>query len=104
MKEFKVGDWVRVQDSDKGYKIKSIHQNRYFFKEAISVFCKHDLTTWQPRNDEWVVCCLSETKDEFWVMKYRKEDIENLIRLNPHEEAFIEPFIGELPSFLKDKR
>lgn len=109
--EFKVGDWVKFNNPTGDGTVTKIINIDKSFKHPYELkgfygsrYGDSDFKHWQPKEGEWVACGLSETKDEFWVMKYRKEDIENLIRLNPHEEVFIEPFIGEIPSFLKESR
>lgn len=60
---------------------------------------------WQPKEKEWVVCIVSSIKNMFIVFQYEEEDSYNDIKdMNPDDIVTIQPFIGELPSFLKENR
>lgn len=88
--DFKKGDWVRVQKSDKGYKIKNIHQGRYFFDDTLSVFCKHDLEKWEPRDGEWIITSFGNENAVITKFSSNAKYCE------------MEPFKGKFPSFLKE--
>ena len=92
---FKVGDWVVHQY---GFidKIEHIREGGYIlsFYEGDSImpclFSGSELELWQPKQGEWVIP-KTKTKESFNVFKYSKE----------YRGFELEPFLGELPSFLK---
>ena len=101
MKEFKVGDWVRHIESNNIYKINgfSIHgQTKGFIQipDEYNLVPQSECELWQPKEGEW---CWSKTRNEL------TNNVCELIRFY-WDNANIgdcEPFIGELPSFLKEQ-
>lgn len=106
---FKVGDWVR---STKYLhmvpcKVESIFESNerkgdFGLKSCGTVHYASEAELWQPKEGEWVVLCDKDMIDEmmFGVIKYSKELYEEII--SNGNNPIIEPFIGKLPTFVKD--
>lgn len=104
---FKVGDWVEIFSSIHQIEIidyedencvLSTYPNRYRTK-------LNDLRLWQPKEGEW--CWM-------WNDGFDKPYLEKLMKIDKNGKFYAksvgdrfkhcEPFIGELPSFIKDKQ
>ena len=92
MKRFKTGDFVRC-----------IVDDRIVIADADSTGTTDDIfwDKWQPKEDEWVVVYDKEDKSFFGVMKY-DEEVKETLKDPLNNFSIVEPFLGELPSFLKD--
>ena len=103
MNEFKIGDWVR-RKSDVFHKVDRIDNNYrlQLSTEKFKDFVRDDCEIWEPKEGEWCWFTMSDGskplfgqfsgiyKDKFtWDNRYYFSDA-------------CEPFIGELPSFIKD--
>lgn len=102
--EFKVGDWVRnsrfgivqIDRMDDGYLTKD---NQYFR------VCE----LWQPQEGEWLI--YPSSYEGFSVGKFshseHHEDVNITLAIftdgSSFDISYCEPFIGQLPSFIKDK-
>lgn len=103
MSNFKVGDFVRYihSNTSKPLKINNINCSRYYFEGTGMSCLEYELIPWTPEPGEW---CW------FWDEHYTSailakfENISNGLFLEHHgnEFEYCEPFIGELPSNLKD--
>jgi len=113
---FKIGDWVRLKYSygyEKPNKIIEIYENTVLlntnlYPSSDNIWYIKDITAWQPKEGEWCwfydseyplsyILCKFETFDNgFWCRPNFSDTIE---RFNG-----CEPFIDELPSFLKENR
>ena len=85
MEHLKEGDWVR--DGENIYKFKK-PSSEYSYQKSLRT-CK----LWTPNHGEWVIPDTGINEDMFVVMKY------NGVSLIPNR---CQPFIGELPSNLKE--
>lgn len=108
MEKLKIGDFVRHNDDEGVFKILSIADlgDTIFYSDGNRSHREEKLKLWQPQVGEW--CWF---KDE-------KNTIGSLIQLvgiekdgtyygysscgMPDKAPCVEPFIGELPTFLKD--
>ena len=104
---FKVGDWIRIKgtlESD----IFKLTENEIKYKEIILghfIFEENTWTHWQPAEGEW--CWM-------WNDGFDKPYLEKLMKIDKNGKFYAksvgdrfkhcEPFIGELPSFIKDKQ
>lgn len=101
MKEFKVGDWVITKA---GYtkQISGLTRDAYDTLSigntsvGVNVVFKNEIELWQPKEGEW---CWSKKRNEL------TNNVCELIRFYWDNDNIgdCEPFIGELPTFLKDK-
>lgn len=96
---FKVGDWVRVKSEVDGEYIE-----RY---DEVSKHYSCELELWKPKEGEWywldrVLCKITFINeygpDEFYFI----DSVNQTERKGFFSISKIEPFIGELPSFIKD--
>jgi len=92
--EFKVGDWVRYTEGLIG-RITRIKID-YIVVFSTSGFCSEPIQDlgfklWKPKPCEWVVIN-SPREDRFEVFRWQEGDTLD-----------VQPFIGELPTHLKDK-
>ena len=95
MQQFKVGDWVRHKESNNIYQVKgfSIHgQTKGFLQvpDEYNLLPSSECELWQPKEGEWVIPN-TKTTESFSVFRYTKN----------YKGLELQPFIGELPSFLK---
>lgn len=99
MSNFKVGDWVREDFGDMNIvKIKekyvSVDGNVYINNLNSELF-----SPWQPKEGEW--CWFYNSSIERWFISKWENSSSQLSDLW-HKTC--EPFVGELPSFLKDNK
>ena len=99
MQQFKVGDWVDY--AGEFYRVHEEYNGKgNISKEVVNSLVRHDknVQLWQPKEGEWV-----------WYKKKKRNKLTNnvceLIRFywDNVNIGDCEPFIGELPTFLKDK-
>ena len=95
MSSFKENDFVRYihSNTSKPLKINNINCGRYYFEGTDMSCLEYEIKPWTPEPGEWVIPDTGVNEDMFVVMKY------NGISLIPNR---CQPFIGELPSNLKD--
>lgn len=95
MLSFKENDFVRYihSNTSKPLKISNINCGRYYFEGTNMSCLEYEIKPWTPEPGEWVIPDTGVNEDMFVVMKY------NGISLIPNR---CQPFIGELPSNLKD--
>ena len=108
MSEFKVGDWVRNIDNNSVFKVIGVHDlgDEFFYSDGCKTHRIIKLEQWQPKEGEW--CWFKDEKNTIG-------SLTKLVGIEkdgtyygysscgiPDEAPCVEPFIGELPSFLKD--
>ena len=105
MQEFKVGDWVR--DTRQGMKnpIVQLKSNCIALTNPKEYATQYEL--WEPKEGEW---CWSKydglvrvIQKETPTNSYIVEPVALTIQRQLYDITGLEPFIGELPTFLKDK-
>jgi hypothetical protein len=88
MSNFKIGDWVREPDGDIWKLDNEVEKGSYV---------DTDCELWQPRAGEWCwLVPIFKTTEVHKLVKYNKEEFD--------KDMKFEPFIGELPSFIKDNK
>lgn len=113
MNKFKVGDWVTTKA---GYtkQISGLTRDACDTLSigntsvGINVVFKNEIELWQPKEGEY--CCFHNGTEQFTVAKFQNhaDNTDTRFRLvscyGKWTEIFkyCEPFIGELPSFLKE--
>lgn len=97
MQQFKDKDWLRVIAGHER-PMNSVFQ----IKSCLTRYKLSDVELWQPREGEWVNVS-SNKNDFFTVHKWTNELKEALTKDNIFGWKY-EPFIGELPSFLKEQK
>ena len=105
MQQFKIGDWVKYDGEF--YRVHEEYNGKgNISKEVVNSLVRHDknVQLWQPKEGEWVVCTISSIENMFSVFKYEEELYNEIKEMNPADDVIIQPFIGELPSFLKDNQ
>lgn len=106
MKKFKVGDWVRIIDGS-GLEEHSIHKLDKEKLYLVKQLYRNSVELWQPAKGEW--CWFDTTSNTLpFIAKYGEFNneeyfIDNSTFIKKHNIKTIEPFIGELPSFIKDR-
>ena len=114
MKEFKVGDWVTLLDKWV-HKVEAVSKNgRVLFlntreiPQADNWWDIDQCTPWQPEIGEW--CWFWEIDSNPKLCQYSKyiNGEYEALSIDPYYEleghfGFCEPFIGELPSFIKER-
>ena len=90
----KVGDWVLDKHFRVGIVESITNEGQYpvqvkFFPSGRDVFDHKDLVLWQPKEGEWC---------------WYGNSLLKVTDVNDLDLSKCEPFIGELPSFLKDAR
>lgn len=94
MNRFKVGDFVTYihDQNNRTLQIENINCERYYFKNTSLVLAEYEIKYWEPKQGEWVWCkgSIVEAFIFQWTSKH-------LFEINKYE-----PFIGQLPLFLKD--
>lgn len=91
---FKVGDWVKINEYEEEVSTHKLDEDMLYL---VKQFYKDYTKLWKPKEGEWVVRTQVNGKagvsiSGFDVLMWTNEDVYEC-----------EPFIGELPSFLKDK-
>ena len=92
--EFKVGDWVRNTELNRIFKYS---YSDLVYDKANPSHGKHD-ELWQPKVGEWVWSQVGDSKIPTVIEVTQQHIDEDWLNSNN-----CEPFIGELPSFIKDK-
>ena len=96
MNEFKVGDWVTTKA---GYtkQISGLTRDACDTLSigntsvGVNVVFKNEIELWKPKEGEWVIPD-TKTTESFSVFRYTEN----------YKGFDLQPFIGELPSFLKE--
>ena len=99
--QFKVGDWITRIEDNCSRQIISISENYYDVGQFI--FDKDIFTykLWQPKVGQWV--CIESRNNTAYLQQWDKE-LEEALTTNWNIFGLrYEPFIGSLPTFLKDK-
>jgi len=110
IKDYKKGDWVRIVSENTIYQIKSVNSEDLFAqitltnKKGFSVF-KKDLIFWEPKRDEW--CWFWNNIEDIPILRQFSKNVINYIynfkTLENEYYKYCEPFIGTLPTILKEK-
>lgn len=116
MNKFKIGDWVRhngrvlkvvkhteyssISSTDSYHKVSEIHCNDSFNGKFYKL--------WQPQQGEWCwfeAIDLDQSDKSYWMFGKYQYDNFFIVDYLDEQIPFIncEPFIGELPSFIKEK-
>ena len=102
MEQFKIGDWVQVIAGHER-PIGSLFK----VKSCLTSYKVADVKLWEPKEGEW--CWFWNSALGIWFISTLKDfgEYNNSIQYRCNSVYYIcekcEPFIGELPSFLKDK-
>lgn len=120
MSKFKVGDWVQFVDADgtryfgKCTGIRDTYHSDYGDITVVDTdwtdvgYFIQDIEYWHPKEGEWcwfLVKCINYPHLKDWVLgKYLRDNLCEVPIRKTNGTYFYgcEPFIGELPSFLKD--
>ena len=109
MKSFKVGDWVVRIGENKPMQVSKVSGSRVNCGSVETYLDRLEL--WQPQEGEW--CWFWNKKNAPIFGKFKRMDpsgarIYEVIELGKNTKdlnksyKFCEPFIGELPSFIKE--
>lgn len=103
--KFKVGDWVVNKTSKQRIvkKITSIYSDSVTVgntEVGINVMLINDLELWQPQPGEW--CWYSKWDKIVCVESYLCKYALDMNEVEPEYKHKYEPFIGQLPSYLKE--
>ena len=108
MIKFKVGDWIEFDNS-----VFCVHKeyngNRYISEEVANNLANYgkSVTLWQPKEGEW--CWIGKNLSK--IVTHDRDGYFTCLNSNGTYTAYMEleyiykiaePFIGELPSFLKE--
>ena len=105
MQQFKIGDWV-----DYAWEFYRVHEEYNgkgnISKEVVNSLVRHDknVKLWQPKEGEW--CWFRDNRGEAALKQFSQMCpivATNYILKQGLISGTVEPFIGELPTFLKDK-
>ena len=97
---FKIGDWVRYRDKILGelkYKIKDEKELNEVI-EINRVYSDETCTIWKPKVGEWVVKTEVNGKAGTYISGFE------VLMWTEYDVYECEPFIGKLPSFLKENK
>lgn len=109
---FKVGDWVRHKENNNIYQVKgfSIHgQTKGFLQvpDEYNLLPSSECELWQPKEDEW--CWIGKNLSK--IVAHDRDGYFTCLTSSGTYTAYMkleyiyeiaEPFIGELPSFIKE--
>ncbi len=94
MQNFKVGDWVRDLRDNRVFQINSTNFN-------LKLSTKNTVYAhWKPKPGEW--CWYSKWDKIVCVEFYLCKFVLDMNEVEPEFKHKYEPFIGELPTFLKE--
>lgn len=96
MQQFKNGDWVRKLSNNKIYYIDG--ESFRAFDICINEAQLNGYELWQPKEGEW--CIFVMNADESSLRQWTNSHIDN----NQLKTGMCEPFIGELPSWIKETK
>ena len=103
MNSFKPGDWVKYKDQQDTtiYKVINILSND-LIDIGDTIVDKYDIELWQPTVGEW---CWFWDENYTTAILAKFENISNGLFVEHHGNIFeyCEPFIGQLPTHLKDQ-
>lgn len=110
MTKFKVGDWVRYYNRKEPFKITKIHNDtkgmnaKWKYVADQYTYTKDMLKHWQPQEGEW--CWFWDNTDNLQLRKFWEMDKINPHLFQPYGSVmgfkYCEPFLGTLPSCVKD--
>lgn len=93
MSKFKVNDWV-LDDEDNLFQVTRVRDNEISLTDEPYYVQAKEFRLWIPKENEW--CWFNMKIDYEWqsptLMKYGEQDVDMWS---------IEPFVGNLPSFLQ---
>lgn len=99
MKQFKEGDWVRIKDKNFNaiFQIDLIDEFGNLFDENQNYKGEQKYwELWKPRKGEWFWFCPDKDCPPTLTR------LDSFSRIGSMSEIYCEPFIGELPKFLKE--
>ncbi len=99
MEQFKIGDWVVHGGSKAISRVETEEQAKRYTSRNSNPNITTRWSFWKPQEDEWCWCV--------WMQSYgiqRRELIKWNNRITLDSFDIVEPFIGTLPSFLKETR
>lgn len=105
MKQFKMGDWA--MDESGKYSPFQVDEKDLSQLPVEHNYLLNNCKSWQPQPGEW--CWFWDHEDSLIVLqKFVRHDVKNTFRATDlagfeFNYLYCEPFIGELPSSLKDK-
>jgi hypothetical protein len=108
MNNFKVGDWVTVKGTLAGDKFKLTDKEVEHKEILLAHFCFGEETWshWEPKEGEWCFCTWN--KENIILAQFNCMDDGHYLCtvLNGIKRRFnmCEPFIGELPSWIKETK
>lgn len=97
MNNFKVGDWVTNLKDQKIEQIDYMWRLNQTKRKATEEFLKLCCKPWQPKEGEWCWFWDGDINASPLIGKY------GYLSWTEQFYSIIEPFIGDLPSFLKEK-
>lgn len=104
--KFNAGDWVTIKGTLPGDKFK-LTEKEIENKEVLLAhfsFSEKTWERWQPKSDEYI---LAIDNNKIYLVKFLGMNYNKFVcaHLDGCSEAFtqIEPFIGKLPSYIKDE-
>ena len=110
--EFKIGDYVRYihANSPKPLQISNINCERYYFENSEIILRVDEIEKWEPQVGEW--CTLPNGYNGFTVSKFISKEFHNDVKITlaifengeTSDIVYVEPFIGTLPTHLKDNK
>ena len=110
MQNFKVGDWVRIKTDTFEYDgtasiskgVKQLSKSNMWIFSENHYKCDPDkyIEHWKPTEGEW--CWYSKWDKVVCVEFYLCKFVLDMNEVEPEFKHKYEPFIGQLPSFLKD--
>lgn len=96
--QFKVGDWI-CQDTTYVMKVNRITDYAYHSNDGKAIKLEN-AKLWKPKPGEW--CWYSKWDKIVCVEFYLCKFVLDMNEVEPEFKHKYEPFIGELPTFLKD--
>lgn len=101
MNNFKIGDWVRDYPDRKPFQLKS-----EYFKGVTKRNDKwfSSLIPWQPKEGEWCWFWNKPLVQELRLGQFSNMHNDMYYTYTGHDFDNCKPFIGELPSFLKETK
>jgi hypothetical protein len=103
--QFKVGDYVRYihANSPKSLRISNINCRRYYFENAKIILRIDEIEKWEPKEGEW--CWFwDEHYTTAILAKFLEKTNEGYFEHHSNSFEYCEPFIGTLPTHLKDNK
>ena len=105
MQQFKVGDWVYY--AGEFYRVHEEYNGKgNISKEVVNSLVRHDknVQLWQPKQGEWCWFWNKRLVQELHLSQFSNVFNDTYYTHTGNDFDHCEPFIGELPSFLKDNQ